>query len=362
MWEELCANANGADLFIMAGDAFHRRRPTPAEMSAFRSGLDRLTDTPVVAIPGNHDVIAGDEPNALTVFERDLMLATKPCVVPIPRIETDLALLPWTPPQYFRATMNPEMAGDVNSEVSYLLEQVVQGLAAQCTLRHRLLVLHWSLRGSLLPNGKPVADLREPMLGVDQFAALGFTGVAAGHIHQPQFLGGDIPVGYTGSPWLVDWGEANSRHGWIEADTDEGSLRLRHVENTFEALYVPLNIDMIAAAENAAGPVDILEMIGRFPGDIDGAIVRLRYRCTAEQRTRVDEQQVRAMLADMGAQRVYSVAAQVERTVRAREEDVDESLEPLQALLRWCESTHDVTAAMVAPLVQKAEGYVEALR
>jgi exonuclease SbcD len=365
IWERIGSAMREMDVVLLTGDAFHRRRPTPAELIAFRRGLTAMGTVPVIAIPGNHDIATAGEPNALTVFDRDVVLATKPRLIPVPRLDLDVACLPWTPPQWYRATnWNPMMNGtDTNTDVSWLLEQAALGLAAQCSHSTRILMLHWSLDGAALPNGKPVADLPEPRLNPRELAALGFTHIIAGHIHKPQNLPGvSVPCFYHGTPWMVDWGEWREPHGYVVIEPGHPPVHWPMPDNR----YVSVTCDLVEAVESARRderPVVFQDEIERAAGGRDALadrIVRFRYRCTEAQRSAIDEGMLRRLLVDMGAARVFSVGAEVQRGEREHVSGVDETIDPLEAFRAWCDSER-IEDHVRAGLVTQTQKYLEAV-
>jgi hypothetical protein len=73
------------------------------------------------------------------------------------------------------------------------------------------------------------------------------------------------------------------------------------------------------------------------PEQYEGANVRVRYRCDEEMARRIDETQIRRILAGYGALKVV-FRPTVERKVRARVEAMDESLDETEALNLWIAS------------------------
>jgi exonuclease SbcD len=332
LWEAACAELDRCDLVLFCGDAFHRRRPTPAEMDVFRRGLRRLSSTPVIAIPGNHEVTAAGKPHALTVFDQDVMLVDEPRVIRV-AADTEIACLPWTPPQWYRAkghaeggaldVLGIEHGGDAMAEVGYMLLLAIRGLAAQMTAEHRILMLHWSLAGMSLPNGIPTDQLREPVVPVDEMATLGFTAVVASHIHRQQVQMIDTcPVAYTGALWVNDWGEAATDRGVLVID-----------DGVLEAVPAG-DLREYATVRGEWTPATGIDPPPEFPA---GSVVRVAVTVTERHRAELDEDALKASLLAAGAAKVTSVAVDVQRPQKATGEPaMDETMQPLDALYEWC--------------------------
>jgi exonuclease SbcD len=230
VWTDICALAvnENVDAVLFAGDAFERRRPTPAEIMAFRAGLEILNDHEIrcVAIPGNHDVEAFDRPTGLDVLDGIATVYARPAVVDL----EDLAIvtLPWTPPSRLVAARNGGDRDVVNREVSELLLETARGLRAQVPAHlPAILLLHWSVSGASLPSGLPVDGLREPVIPALELDEIGFDAFVCGHIHKAQVLVAREENGshaaaafYVGSPMPLNFGEAQVGHGVWMLDTD----------------------------------------------------------------------------------------------------------------------------------------------
>lgn len=215
------ANENDVDAVLFAGDAFHRRRPTPAELLAFARPLVEL-EAPLIAIAGNHDVESADLPTALEVFTNDashdspglLTLSTRPEVINLPGLA--VATLPWTPVSRLIAQRDGGDRDRTHDEVAAMLVAAARGLRAEIPAdTPAVLMLHWSISGASTPTGALTDEFREVVLDVDELGALGFDAVVMGHIHRHQVLCEEPWIGYVGSPLPVDFSEANTPHGCV---------------------------------------------------------------------------------------------------------------------------------------------------
>ena len=213
VWRRLCeiAATEDFDALLFAGDAFEHRRPTPREMRAFQSPLEILAEAeiPALAITGNHDRTDVETISALEVvtWESPMITHSHPGVWECG--DFSVATLPWTP--FSRLVAEGGSRDDVHERAAQLLEDHALGLDAD------ILLLHWSVAGSSLPNGLPVDQLRETVLEIgsllDSFAA-----IVCGHIHKPQTIDREWAF-YVGSPLPLNFGEESTPHGfWIVGD------------------------------------------------------------------------------------------------------------------------------------------------
>lgn len=325
VWQRACETAieERCDLVLFAGDAFHRRRPSPSEILAFRAGLTDLErhGIPVVAIDGNHDVTSPELPSALSIFDGEgLRLSRTPEV--IEAAGTRIATLPWTPAARVIAGRDGGDRDEANTDVAQILLDIARQLRDECQPdRPVVLLAHWAVSGAALPTGITADDLREPVIPLHDLEAIGFDRVVLGHLHKHQVLDPGGRIGYCGSPCTVDWGEANERHGvWI-IDTD---------------LHVSQGTRFVTLDDRPFVTVDLgqIEDTWDIAADVDAAVVRVRYTATREQAARIDNRQIVQSLHDAGAWRVF-VQPEIARQDRARVEGLDDNLTPQRALDLW---------------------------
>lgn len=357
------AHEEDVELCLFSGDAFHRRRPTPSEILTWRRFVDRLNTqlgVAMIAIDGNHDVEAADRPSALEILRGHAAYETSriPAIFhPTPQLA--VATLPWTPPAHLLASLNGDVPRDeVNARVAELLIDSARDLRTQIPEgKTAILLAHWSVSGSSLPNGLPVEQLRDPVLPLPDLEALLFDFVVLSHIHKGQILGNpEGGIFYTGSPALVDFGEAKTEHGvWI-IDTEAG-LNGNCFHPIEERRFLTIECDLtlpgggddlttggalspstIAPAESVLDETDLVAAAISEQLPLTDAVVRVRYRCTAEQARHVDVAALRGFMHEAGVSKIFSLAPIIEREDRARVEGVDESLTTMDALDAYLKS------------------------
>lgn len=356
------------DAILFAGDAFHRRRPNPAELRAFQRPLERFSaehDIEILAINGNHDVEAGDLPSALEVFGRDIDLHVEPGLwstlgrhdIGVPGGVT-VATLPWTPLGRLIARRGGGDRDDSHAIAAQLLVEVARDLRAQVD-GTCVLMLHWSVSGASTPTGVLTDDFRETVLPLHELEQLGFDAIVCGHIHKAQLLneeGANAPIFYTGSPAPVDFGEAETAHGCylleLGGPADEWELTFLPIESrpfvTFDVAQVHVDEDFLMLTE---GYVPSVEQF------VD-AVVRVRYTATEEQARRIDHPAIARALYDAGAHKVYAIQPTIEREGRARVDGVDEDIAPLAAVDAWV-TANEISTEHSGALVDLTSRYLQ---
>lgn len=362
------ARAADVDTLLLAGDVFHRPKPTPAELHVFSRFARALEEAaiPTVAILGNagHDQLGADLPSALELFASDWMRVSR--VPELVRAAGDVAVctLPSVPISRLVAMRGGGDRGETIELAAELLIDVARELREQVPEGWpSVLMGHWSVSGAELFSGLPVGQLHDVLLPVEELEALGFDAVVLGHVHKPQlFSVGAAPVFYCGSPMIHNFGEAGDHGVWI-LDLEGGN----QVSPEFVALddrrFVTVNVDLSSLGSGVTGAqpggdANLGPAPLRFPTDasqidpadeitaaiseqlpLADAVVRVSYRATEEQHRRVDHAALTGFLEETGVHKVYGgIHWEPVRETRARVAGVDESLTPLEAVRSWCKA------------------------
>lgn len=337
--EQIVEHARGCDLVLIAGDVFHRPKPTPAELHLFGRFVRALdaAGVPAIAVHGNvsHDQVNGDEPTALALFASDgFRVSRHPELFAAAGIS--VVTLPSVPVHRLIAATDGRDRDEIHEWAAVMLVDIARDLRDQ-TFDDRPCVLlgHWHTTAALAPNGYAVPDFfHEPILETADLAAIGFDHVVLGHNHRPQtFVGGF----HVGSPMVMDFGEAGFEHGCWIFDTDDPS------EPEFVPLadraFVTVDVDLELECVNVPDKTDVVaaRIAERFP--LTDAIVRVTYKATEEQHRRVDHPALLRLLDDAGVHRVHgSIRWEPVRETRARVEGIDETLDPAEAVQAWCDA------------------------
>jgi DNA repair exonuclease SbcCD nuclease subunit len=303
---------------------------------------------PMIAILGNHDVAGVSLGTGLEVFAEAglLTLAREPAIHAVAGVS--IACLPWVAASRVVAAQGGGDRDDVNAQAAELLLATARGLRAQID-GPAILLTHFSISGSALPNGLPVEQLREPVLQLGDLEALGFDAVIAGHIHVASEFGERVL--YTGSPLSLNFGEADGAHGvWI-VET-----------NPYTARFIPIESRPLVTIDAAATDLVIDGRTALLPvGGVRDAVVKLRIQATQEQARHLDVAQVKRDLIDNGAYKVYAVQLEIERPERTRVEGLSEELDELAALELYCEA-QGINGAQADELRDRTATYLGLVR
>jgi exonuclease SbcD len=353
------------DAILFAGDAFHKARPTPEAMLAFERPLihtDRdITSDGMIAVLGNHDVAGVALGTGLEVFAEAglLTLAREPAIHAVAGVS--IVCLPWVAASRIVAAQGGGDRDDVNEIAAKLLIEIARGLREEVS-GPAILLTHFSISGSALPNGLPVEQLREPVLELGELEALGFDAIIAGHIHRPQLIG-EAGAFYVGSPLPLNFGEADDEHGvWIlETDPVTASERERPL---FVPRFVPVESrPLVNLARDAYG---VEQWFGNdpensIPGFVNEAVVKLTLSATQEEARRIDIGAVKRALIAAGAHKVWAVQLEVEKPERARVEGLSEDLDELAALELWLAAS-DVNGDQASAMRERTAAYLGLVR
>lgn len=343
--DRIVAVANELDASLLfAGDAWERRRPTPEEILAFRRPLEKL-ERGGLAITGNHDVEAFGRATGYDVFAglTGIAAVSKPTVWPMPG--GLVACLPWAPPSHLVALEGGGDRDDLNRRLAEGLVEIARGLYAQvedergrrsangATLpTPAILLAHWSVSGASVPSGIPVELFREPVLDLDDLAAIGFDAVVLGHIHKPQVLNAAPrlkyedrpPIFYVGSPMPLNFGETGVPHGGYLLDVEPGKA---------EVYFVPIESRRLVTLDvEPSDPAFTAEQVA-------DAVVKVRIRATRSEARSINVGEVKRRLEALGAHKVWAIQVEAERDELVRGPAIDETIDDVEAFRLWLEAS-----------------------
>lgn len=323
------ADEHRVDAVLVAGDVFHRPRPTPEELHVARRFFRSFT-VPVLACVGNaaHDLEADGRPSAVELFHGGHVTVHRQ---PGLWLDGVVATLPSVPLGRLLAAQ----PGLGREQAAMLAAELLVTEAARLRSQGaRVLVAHWSVSGAVTATGMGVGPDFGTVLPVEELAGQGWHAIVLGHIHRAQHYVGvtgwlDTSAGtrtcdafYCSSPLPLDFGEATAPHGVTILDTAEDTCEFVPIASR---PLVTLDLDGTALAE--AGAYD-------FIAARTDAIVRVRYTATEEQHRRIDQHAIRRALLNGGAAAVR-IEPTVIRGTRQRNATVDTTLAPLDAITEW---------------------------
>ena len=228
------------------------------------------------------------------------------------------------------------------------ITQLCMGMAAQMPDdKPKILMAHMTYQGA----DKGFDDLlmqHEPILTREAVAA--FDLVCLGHIHKPQII--DDKVFYSGPVERLSFNDETTIPGfWIH---DVG------VNKVLEIQPYPIFSRFIETPARRYVTLDLINYLAsdHFALDIQDAIVRLHYSCSEEFAQQLSRKQIEKSLYDAGAFFVSEIKADIERSDRARDNTVNESLSVPQALGKWAVN-QGIEAQEIEALKAMAVGLME---
>jgi DNA repair exonuclease SbcCD nuclease subunit len=258
--------------------------------------------------------------------------------------DTALCLLPWVHPGRLVAERGGGDRDEVNADAAQLLLRAARDMS-DVTAKHRVLVFHGSIEGASLPTGIAIDEHASDILPVDQLVALGFDAVIAAHIHVPQSFTGMTwlaanehavidPVFYTGSPLPLNFGEGGYDHGvWLLDVGEHTEARFLPIEGR---RFVTVDVDLTVGNQLGLDETDTVAAAIATHLPLDDDIVRVRIRGTEQQTAGVDVAALKPLLEQ--AHKVY-VAFEKIRGQRARVDEIDEEIAPLDAVALYAGAT-----------------------
>jgi DNA repair protein SbcD/Mre11 len=247
------------ELVLVAGDVFHTVRPSNTAIAdAFRQFsllADRLPDTPVVVIAGNHDTPRSAETGNILHLFREIDGVRVVCdegrTLRLPEIDTSILCIPHVAfASGEEVAMEPDEGGRHNV---MMLHATVTGESADTRLRYTS-----EYGGAMVPEGR--------------IQASAWDYVALGHYHLRQDLAPNM--------WYSGGVERTSANIWFEEE-DKGFLLYDTASGTAEFQPVDTRpmLDLPRVEARGLGPAEVDEIIRtaveRIPDGLRGKIVRL---------------------------------------------------------------------------------------
>ncbi len=357
------------DALVIAGDIFRNNRPHPLEISTFVQGIKGLwaTGTPVVIVAGNHDQDADGKSPALELLDAfgvpSLHIYTRPDIKELQtRAGTlQVAVLPWpSRAQLLAKTEKSMAAAEINTLLADKLVQIIRALEIQRRPDlPSILVGHLSVGGAITSSEQILAMVDEALVPMAAFEEAGFDAVCLGHIHKAQVLRPAAPwVAYGGSLERVDFGEEKEDKGFWILDVEPGRVEARFEKvpcRTFATIQCDLTgEDPVKAEEKLATAIDAASK----DGSLQDAVVRVKYRATAEQARYIKAENLSEMLYAAGAFYVAGIFGDVEREERTRVEEIKEGLGVLDALKLYL-ANQGIEDDKIPAILECAEGLLQ---
>jgi DNA repair exonuclease SbcCD nuclease subunit len=343
--------------FVFCGDGFLNCHPLPIEMALFRRAILEISESGIVVILviGNHDVAESETfqgRHALFEFKdwgihnegRDNII-----LIDTPETMIDFSdklsaiIIPHLP----KASIEVSYAETYKKVLSEMVVMVPKG-------KKIALFTHAYIAEAVLgANDLTVNTKNAVPKSVIEDAGVHIAFVS--DIHRAQKIGEKIYL--PGSIERVDFGEAGDIKGMICYDDVSGEVEFIELDSRkLEQVIIDLvNPGFIKMAVNDEGVPDgpkaepvldpyeyIMGMLAEFKmiERLKDAIVKIRVVCTKEQKFKMDicEEKIKAYLLDsIKINALKSFTYEIVDNVSVRCAEVNESLSPANALLKWVE-------------------------
>ncbi|MCP1314366.1 exonuclease SbcCD subunit D [Halomonas sp. 707D7] len=215
---------DAVDAVLVSGDIFDRAVPPAGAITLLDDVLFELCDKrglPVVMISGNHDSAerlrfgARHLRKAGLHILSDLGRCATPVMLAAKGVEVDVFGIPYADPEHVRSRFEVDVR-DFDAAHRFLVERID---AARRPDRPTLLMSHCFVDGGTASDSERPLNLG----GVESVAwepMRHFDYVALGHLHGPQYRGGEH-IRYSGSLLKYSFSEARQRKGVTLVDIDE---------------------------------------------------------------------------------------------------------------------------------------------
>lgn len=210
------------------------------------------------------------------------------------------------------------------------ITDIAQGLRAQVDNDWPTILLSHTTYSEANTGFDQLLQEHEAILTIE--AVHGFDLVCLGHIHRAHQAGAQN-VFYAGSPERLNFNEESEIPGFWIYGTGESPAKTRFIETPARE-YRTLDYG------DGFGGKDVEHLIEHPESEahcreVEDAVVRLRIRAEEEQAKRLDRRKIEAAFYAAGAFFVQEIRIDVERSDRARDREVTESMGPVDALEKW---------------------------
>ena len=339
------AIARDADVFLIAGDIYKSKDPSPSHQREFARRIHRLAAAglQVVLLVGNHDMPGRHKAaNPLDIYGTlevpGVTVLRRPDLVTLPTKHGPLqvAAMPHVTRGFLLARQEaiPRSLEECERLLERVIDETLHALAEEVDPTiPAVLTAHLSVDVATLGSERDLMLGKGLTLPLATLARPAWDYVAMGHIHKPQVLEagpGLPPVVYPGSLDRIDFGEEKDEKGFWVVDLVRG----RRPEMERVAVDVrpfrTVRVDLCDVDDCTAGLVEAVKKAA-----CEGAVVRLAYVLQAERAAAIDETAVREALA--GAFDVVWRPELVQGAARARHPELAEALTgtPLTALEKY---------------------------
>jgi len=315
------------DAFLLAGDAYKTRDPSPTQQKGFGERIKKLSKAgiPVILVVGNHDTPnAEGKANTLDIYSAleidNVWVSRKPEFLKIPTKSGILQVItaPWLHKSDFK---------DLGEKLLSFYEKIDANIPA-------VVVGHLEVEGSSMGSEKGLAIGNDVTIPLSLLTDRRLSYVALGHIHKHQILNADPPVIYAGSPERIDFGEAKEEKGFIMIDIPSPKKAAFKLVPTNCRKFLSIEVDL--KGDDIDPTETVLKEIKKH--QIDDVIVKVIINIPADLEKEIEMDKIKKALSSSFT--IAGISRNVERKERIKLENIPEveRLSPLEALQAYFKS------------------------
>jgi exonuclease SbcD len=260
----------------------------------------------------NHDSAeAFEELQAHFEYVPNVHIITAPQVIKFDDI--DVAVLPGFDCGTFRAKF-PGLSKEKENEVfTEELSNIVLGLKAQCSEgKKSVLMAHYTVPGCNMESGQVMMLTQfEPVIPQETLMAANFDLVALGHIHRPQKLPGIQNCFYSGAINTMNFNDEGQERGfWLHEHTlpfDSWNWESKFFKTPYREFITFDFTDTDVTAINFGDIEGVAFNYWRYNNAVQDKIVRVHYRCSAENNKALNKALLEKTLLEDGAFMVWEI-------------------------------------------------------
>lgn len=353
------------ELVLVSGDVFHQEQIGPVrysdEMVIATNIIEKLAEVAklVVVMRGtpNHD--GSGQWKVLEKMFRDIdkvEIVTSPQIISTPL--ADIACIPGFDKQEFRVRFSGLSADEENNVWTEYIGNTVMALKAQCSPdKPSILMAHYTVPGCNMESGQTSFFANfEPVIPRETLQAAEFDLVALGHVHRPQQLTGLNNVFYSGAANAMNFNDEGQERGfWIHEMNEAGLSINTFVQNPYRQ-FQTISWEQ-EDVELYLREGELFLRSGDLPELVADKIIRLHYKCTADQKKRLNVPILQQNLYDIGAFYVSDIEAE-SMVDFANRGLLSEESDPLENLKKWlnekCFKDPDDIASLAEPIIAEA--------
>jgi len=352
------------DLVLVPGDIFHNGK----------TGGDRCCDEVVLAIriitrlaaaSGQVVVMRGtpnhDGEGPFKVLSEHFSGFSNVHIAAAPEViqteYADIAVLPGFDYGIYRAGFPGLSREQENEAFTRELSNIVLGLRARCRPdRKSILMAHYTVPGCSTEGSQTMLLAQfEPVIQPEALQAAGYDLAALGHIHRPQAVPGVDSCFYSGAINAINFNDEGQERGfWIHTDLPSGGWESRFCRTPAREFITLEFSDEDITAVNLGRIDEVACRRWRYDGAVQDRIVRIHYRCTADNARayKMKEALVEKALLEDGAFMLWeNLPAETEEA--ANRTELSGTADPEENLIRYLEEK-EVPPDKVQELVLKA--------